>query len=165
MTVDPVLTGAPAVALTGLAGGYRPRHVTPLLPWRADGWLIKPYVVTAAGRSWDDLMVSDAEQTALQQFRFHSALGGLGLGVAILHLGEGGAYLVAHSWAQDYGSRVTVLTGVDVADLRLAANGVSPCVWELEVLAHERAAYVTHILAGGVDTESWLDDVLDTRVG
>jgi hypothetical protein len=42
-------------------------------------------------------------------------------------------------------------------------TGVAPCVWELEVLSHERTAYVTHILSGGVDVDAWLEDALDTR--
>jgi hypothetical protein len=36
-------------------------------------------------------------------------------------------------------------------------------VWELEVLSHERASYVTHILSADVDVDAWLDDALDTR--
>jgi hypothetical protein len=40
---------------------------------------------------------------------------------------------------------------------------VGPAVWEQEVLSHERASYVTHVLNGEVDVATWLDDVLDTR--
>jgi hypothetical protein len=40
---------------------------------------------------------------------------------------------------------------------------VAPSIWELEVLSHERASYVTHILNAEVDVANWLDDALDTR--
>ncbi len=52
---------------------------------------------------------------------------------------------------------------MDVGDLRPAPIGAAPCVWELEVLSHERASYVNHILGAAVDVDAWLDDALDTR--
>jgi hypothetical protein len=164
MTVDPILAGSHAVALTGLAGGYRPRPVTPLMPWRLDdGWLVKPYIVTAPGKRWDDDLVADARAVAARQLSFDSALGGLGLAVVVLHLGADGVYLVIQSWTADYQSRLTLFSGEDVDDLRPAPSGLAPCVWEQQVLSHELTSYVAHILRGNVDTGTWLDDVLDTR--
>jgi hypothetical protein len=161
--VDPALAGASAVALTGLAGGYRPRPVTPLMPWRLDSWLVKPYVVTAAGKLWDDGVVATARTVAEGQLKFDSALGGLGLAVVVLHLAADGVYLVVQSWTTAYQSRLSVFSGVDFDSLRPAPLGLGPCVWEQEVLAHERTSYVEHILRDDVNTEAWLDDVLDTR--
>lgn len=164
MTVDPLLAGSHAVALTGLAGGYRPRPVTPLVPWKLDdGWLVKPYVVTSAGVSWNDEQVEAARGVTIRQLGYDGAVGGLGLAVAVLHLGEDGVYLVVHSWVSGYQSRLAIFTGVDADYLRAAPTGVGPGIWELEVLSHERLAYVSHILRDDVDTQAWLDDVLDTR--
>lgn len=163
MTVDPALAGAAAVALTGLAGGYRPRPVTPLIPWRPDGWLVKPYVVTAPGRLWDDAKAHTARLVTERQLSFDGSLGGVGLAVAVLHLGFDGCYLVVQSWAADYQSRLALFSGIDVDDLRPAPTGLAPCIWEQQVLSHELDAYVTHILRGAVNTEAWVDDVLDTR--
>ena len=163
MGSDPSLAGRAAVALTGLAEAYRPRPVTPLMPWRFPGRLVKPYVITARGRSWDDQMVGLARVAAARQLEFDDAMGALGLAVVILHLGDDGIYLVVQSWAKDFQSRLSIFSGMDVDDLRPAPIGVAPCVWELEVLSHERAAYVNHILNAEVDVESWLDDCLDTR--
>jgi hypothetical protein len=135
-----------------------------LVPWRLDdGWLVKPYVVTAIGVRWNDGQVESARTVAERQLGFDRALGGLGLAVAILHLGMDGVYLVVQSWIADYQARLAIFTGVEAGDLRPAPLGLGPCVWEQEVLAHERQAYVTHILVDDVDTTAWLDDVLDTR--
>jgi hypothetical protein len=160
---DPALAGAAAVALTGLAEAYRPRPVTPLLPWRDAHRLVKPYIVTARGRQWDDQMVELARTAASRQLDFDDAMGSVGLAVVVLHLGDDGAYLIVHSWTKDYQSRLSMFSGLDVDDLRPMPTGVAPCVWELEVLSHERTAYVTHILSGGVDVDAWLEDALDTR--
>ncbi|MFG1819694.1 hypothetical protein ACGFIF_38450 [Kribbella sp. NPDC049174] len=160
---DPALAGAAAVALTGLAEAYRPRPVTPLMPWRYPHRLVKPYIITARGRQWDDQMVDVARATATRQLEFDDAMGSVGLGVVVLHLGDDGIYLVVHSWAKDFQSRLSIFSGMDVDDLRPAPIGAAPCVWELEVLSHERASYVNHILSAEVDVDTWLDDALDTR--
>jgi hypothetical protein len=162
-TPDPSLAGAHAVALTGLAGAYRPRPVTPLMPWRYPGRLVKPYVITARGRAWDDEMVEKVRAFAAQQLEFDDAMGALGLAVVVLHLGANSTHLVVQSWAKDFQSRLSMFSGLDANDLRPAPLGVAPSIWELEVLSHERASYVTHILNAEVDVASWLDDALDTR--
>ncbi len=163
MTMDETLAGASAVALTGLAGGYRPRPVTPLVPWRLDGWLVKPYVITAPGKLWSDELVETVRTVAERQLAFDHRLGGLGLAAVVLHLGADAVYLVVQSWTTDYQSRLTLFSGVDAGSLHPSPTGLGPCVWEQEVLAHERASYVDHILRDDVNTEAWLDDVLDTR--
>ncbi|MBB5833513.1 hypothetical protein HDA39_000247 [Kribbella italica] len=160
---DPALAGAAAVALTGLAEAYRPRPVTPLMPWRYPHRLVKPYVVTSRGRSWDDEMVATARATATRQLEFDDAMGGLGLGVVVLHLFDEGISLVVQTWSKDFRSRLSLFSGLAVDDLRPAPTGVAPTVWELEVLTHERSSYVHHILNAEVDIEAWLDDALDTR--
>lgn len=160
---DPALAGASAVALTGLAGAYRPRPVTPLLPWRYPGRLVKPYVITARGRAWDDDMVATARTIADRQLEFDDAMRSVGLAVVVLHLGDDGTCLVVHSWAKDFRSRLSLFSALDVEGLRPAPIGMAPCLWELEVLGHERASYVRHVLAGGLNVTAWLDDALDTR--
>ncbi|MEU8221318.1 hypothetical protein [Kribbella sp. NPDC048915] len=160
---DPALAGAAAVALTGLADAYRPRPITPLMPWRYRNRLVKPYVVTARGRQWDDHMVDLARGTATRQLEFDDAMGAAGLGVVVLHLADDHISLVVQSWAREFHSRLSIFSGMDVEDLRPAPLGLGPSVWEQEVLQHERTAYVNHILSGDVDVDAWLDDVLDTR--
>jgi hypothetical protein len=134
-----------------------------LLPWRYPNRLVKPYVITARGRAWDDQMVGFARTSASRQLDFDDAMGGIGLGVVVLHLSDDGVYLVVQSWAKDFQSRLSIFSGYDVDDLRPAPIGAAPCVWELEVLSHERSSYVNHILNAEVDVETWLEDALDTR--
>jgi hypothetical protein len=162
-TPDPSLAGAHTVALRRLADAYRPRPVTPLVPWRYPHRLVKPYVITARGASWDDLMVATVRDFATRQLEFDEAMGAVGLAVVVLHHGADGTCLVVQSWAKEYHSRLSMFSGIDVDDLRPAPTGAAPCIWELEVLSHERASYVTHILNSDVDVDAWLDDALDTR--
>jgi hypothetical protein len=133
------------------------------MPWRYPHRLVKPYVITARARSWDDEMVAVARIAAGRQLEFDDAMGGVGLAVVVLHLSDDGVYLVVQSWAKDYQSRLSIFSGLDVDDLRPAPIGAAPTVWELEVLSHERASYVNHILNAEVDVTAWLDDAFDTR--
>jgi hypothetical protein len=133
------------------------------MPWRYPHRLVKPYVVTARGRQWDDHMVELARATATRQLEFDDAMGALGLAVVVLHMGDDGIYLVVQSWAKDFQCRLSIFSGMEVDDLRPAPIGAGPCIWEQEVLSHERASYVTHVLGGDVDIDAWLDDALDTR--
>jgi hypothetical protein len=151
------------MALTGLADEYRPRPVTPLMPWLSPGRLVKPYVITGRGASWDDVMVAKVRDFATRQLEFDQLMGAVGLSVVILHLDAEGTCLVVQSWANDYRSRLSMFSGIDVDDLRPAPTGTGPRIWELDVLGHERASYLTYILNADVDLEAWLDDVLDTR--
>jgi hypothetical protein len=133
------------------------------MPWRYPHRLVKPYIITARGRQWDDEMVETVRATATRQLDFDDAMGAIGLGVVVLHLGDDGTHLVVQSWSKDFRSRLSSFSGIDVDDLRPAPLGAAPSIWELEVLSHERASYVRHILGSGVDVDAWLDDALDTR--
>ena len=133
------------------------------MPWRYTNRLVKPYVVTARGRQWDDHMVDTARGAATRQLEFDDAMGAVGLGVVVLHLSDDGISLVVQSWARDFQSRLSIFSGIEVGDLRPAPIGAAPSVWELEVLSHERTSYVRHILSAEVDVDTWLDDALDTR--
>ncbi|WP_241999149.1 MULTISPECIES: hypothetical protein [Kribbella] len=108
------------------------------MPWRFPGRLVKPYVITARGRSWDDQMVGVARVAAARQLEFDDAMGALGLAVVILHLGDDGIYLVVQSWAKDFQSRLSIFSGMDVDDLRPAPIGVAPCVWRCSATSGRR---------------------------
>lgn len=133
------------------------------MPWRFAHRLVKPYVITAPRRPWDDLMVVKVRDFSTRQLDFDESQGGLGLAVVVLHLGADSAYVVIQTWSQDFQSRLSLFRGQDLDTLRPAPSGVGPCVWEQEVLSHERSAYIANILTGNVNIEAWLDNVLDTR--
>jgi hypothetical protein len=76
-----------------------------------------------------------------------------GVGFLILHRGRGADYLVLGWWARENELPLRVIVrypGTDDAHWRAARGDESVCVWDLEVIAHERAAYVASFL-GGLD--------------
>ena len=86
-----------------------------------------------------------------------------------MHMGLQGFWVLVDWWA--YGDvlmhrhfRAPVERPDDLRDA--AADGFGPCVWELAVQAHERGAWLRHVLArrGGPDLAAYLRDGLDAEV-
>lgn len=76
------------------------------------------------------------------------ARGRPGLGFVIAHQGRTGDYTVLGWWDSENELPLRVFVR-DGAGWRPAQGGESVCVWDLEVIWHERQAYVTTLLAGG----------------
>lgn len=81
-----------------------------------------------------------------------------GLGFVIAHQGLTGDYLVLAWWdhENELPLRVWLRRGADES-FRSAEGGESICVWDLEVIAAERAAWIdTMLAAGGSDPAAYL---------
>ena len=88
-----------------------------------------------------------------------------GVGVLICHTGKAVEYVVMGWWdhQNELVMRVLVRDRVAGAAWRDGAGEWSFCVWDLEVMWHEREAYVQHVLspAAGAEVEEYLLDVWD----
>ncbi|GIJ51786.1 hypothetical protein Val02_86720 [Virgisporangium aliadipatigenens] len=134
--------------LQGLVDGYHDRATRGLGTRDLGAHRVKAYVIEARGRRVDPEHAEAALALAAEQLAGHAD--STGLAVVILHAGEDGDYLIVRSWAADYQTRQSILVGPPSAPERIrpAPAGVGPCVWELAVLARERAAYVDRVLRG-----------------
>lgn len=75
-----------------------------------------------------------------------------GVGFLILHRGRGADYLVLGWWARENELPLRIVLrhpGGDDAQWRPARGDEAVCVWDLQVIAHEREAYVDTLLSGG----------------
>lgn len=77
----------------------------------------------------------------------HPADGRPGLGFLILHRGRGADYIVLGWWDRENELPVHVFVR-DGDRWRPAGGNESFCVWDLEIVSHERDAYVETMLAG-----------------
>ncbi|WP_461012333.1 hypothetical protein [Streptomyces capparidis] len=158
-------------AVLALADGWHRRTTRFLGAPEAGGHLIKLYAIEAPGRAVTPAAEEAALARAADQLRLERSAGSLGLGCVIVHAGGDGDYLLVHTWVEAYMSRLAVFTGpADRPELlRPGAAGLAPCVWEAEVLSHERDAYLRRVLAGGGTVEerlaAWRADVLPTAQG
>jgi hypothetical protein len=158
--------GVDGAALLGLAAGYHERGIRLLGVEELGGQLVKVYAVEAPGRTVGPESSKQALHLAAHQLRSDRAVGALGLGFVIVHAGGDGDYVLVHSWVEGYMSRLAIFTGPmgNPEALRPASAGLAPCVWEAAVLAHERGAFVRHVLAGrgplDQRLDAWSADVL-----
>ncbi|MBI3145938.1 MAG: isochorismatase [Pseudogulbenkiania sp.] len=140
-----------------------PYHARPLaargvLP-APGGWRLKLYDI-----AYDSLPLDEARFAA----GVEGALAGLpqpaltaqrpGVGALIRHAGRGMDYLVLVYWDNENECLVRVWVR-DEGGWR-AASAESFCVWDLQVIWHEREACVRHLLADAPDPDGYLADTL-----
>jgi hypothetical protein len=157
-----------ADALLALAKEHHGRVARPLGTHRAAGHLVKAYALEAPGRTVTEADAAGALEVAAGHLELGRLRGSLGLAVVIAHAGGDGDYVLIHSWIEGHMSDLAVFTGPAGRpdQLRPGRTGLAPCVWEADLLAHERDAFSRHVL----DSDAPLADRLsawsaDTRTG
>ena len=122
---------------------------------------IEPLGGFALARWWIDLFGDDAPYLADWAAAIALAEAALprephparpGVGLLILHRGRGADYTVLGWWDRENELPLRVFVrypGTDDARWRPARGGESVCVWDMEVLAIERAAYLATYLDAG----------------
>ncbi|MFF4602942.1 hypothetical protein ACFY12_09355 [Streptomyces sp. NPDC001339] len=159
-----------ATSLLALANGHHDRTVRALGTREAAGHLVKMYAIEAPGRAVTDQDATAALRIAGAHLELGHVRGTLGLAVVILHAGGDGDYVLVSSWIEGYMSDLAVFVGPAGRpdQLRPGRVGLAPCVWEAAVLAHERDAFVRHVLDGvgllGDRLAAWGADVTEGSV-
>lgn len=139
-----------AQALLALAETHHARPVRPLGTRKAAGHLVKVYALEAPGRRVSERDAEAALGIAAGHLELGPLRGSLGLAVLIVHAGGDGDYLLVHTWIEGDMADLAIFAGPagEPAALRPGRVGLSPCVWEAAVLAHEREAYSRQVLDG-----------------
>ncbi len=144
---------------------YEPRPVRFVDRIDHAGWRLKRYAVWVGGPD-PDLAAFDPGMPALLASLPTPAVSPArpGVGFVIAHAGSEPdgtdvRYLVCCWWDQCN----ELFTHVLVSGARTGgswAEGVgAPCVWDLQIIAHERDACVRHLLTVTPDAEAYLQDV------
>ena len=132
------------------------------------GWNVKSYAITVAdlGGTLPDKGVELAWQALIAALSVPSdTKDGHGVAILTMHLGLRGFWVLVDWWASgDMLMHRHLRAPVDsLSDLRdVSAEAFGPCVWELAVQAHERRAWLEHVLARpqGPDLPAYLRDGL-----
>jgi len=163
-----------SAAPPGLQGyTYEARPISFLGTFRTQaGWRIKQYAVTLAGKEGTipDAAVRAAEQASEMALPLPlGADASHGIAVLTMHMGLQGFWVLVDWWAHGdvlMHRHLRAPVGRPEALRDAAPEGFGPCVWELAVQAHERQAWLRHVLANprGPDVDAYLADGLTVVV-
>ena len=133
---------------------YEPRPIRFHGLREVDGWRVKRYSIAygAEPLDWAEFEPAIAlADAALPRPAVTAAR--VGVGFLIAHRGRTASYCVVAWWDNENELPVRVcVRGLDRGSAwREARGSESFCVWDLQVIAFEREAYVATVLAGGTE--------------
>jgi hypothetical protein len=153
-----------------LTGQYVARRVRPMGVQNFGDWALKLYGIAHRGDAPRPELVKAALQVAESALPA-SALSAdrYGLGFLGIHEGRDSNFVFVSWWEKEneLQHRVSFSTPEQPGELRPATpSDPIACVWDLSVIAHEREAWIRHILArpGGADADAYLADALSGDV-
>jgi hypothetical protein len=134
-----------------------------------EGWRLKRYSIVYGPRAFDWAAYDDAWPLVRHALPSPPvAQGRPGVGFVIAHTGRGVHYVVLGWWERENELPVRLFVrGFGPDDRwRSAQPGESFCVWDLQVIAHERDAYVETVLRSPdrPDLEGYLARRLEVSV-
>jgi hypothetical protein len=138
---------------------YTPRPTSRRDDIRRAGWTLKRYDICATTLPIDESVYAEGLALALAALPQPPKTSTRpGLGFLICHQGRDVHYIVLIWWdnENELFQRVFVRTFEPDASWRDAAGGASFCVWDTEIIAAERDAYVRHVLAESPDLDAYL---------
>ncbi len=141
---------------------WRPRAINCIGIVELAGYRLKLYAIVQGDGAlnmhrfagWEDLVCGALPQPATDSLR-------PGLGFIIMHQAQVGDYLVFGWW--DNGNELPVRLFVSppvVARFRGPNERESFCIWDIDVMVHERDAFVRATRAAGIDADAYLADRL-----
>jgi tetratricopeptide (TPR) repeat protein len=135
---------------------------------RRGGWALKRYAI-----SFDGPLPAPADFAAGTEQAWAAlppeprAPGRAGAGLLIEHRGRGADYVVLAWWDRENELPIRVFVRADGGAWRPARGAESVCVWDLEIVAFERDAYVDTVLREGraEDVEGYLARTMPAATG
>lgn len=136
---------------------YAPRRHRSLGLWEG----AKAYLIEAERLASADLITAAQQHCARHLPQAMAATQHHGAAFAVLHAGADANWLLLDWWTDgDILSQTLWRADRDETRFLPVPGPALACVWELTVLAHERDAWVRHMLRADPDPAGWRADVL-----
>lgn len=136
-----------------------------------EDWSVKIYTISESGE-FEHLKFYDNVKNKLpiwlsMQNSFDST--NHNAGFLILHVGKEGIFSLINWWVDENMMNTHIfLTDPEKPDVftKVSGDGLAPCVWEMEVLYHEKCAWVSNVLQpeSGPNFQGYLNDVCNDIV-
>lgn len=132
---------------------YKPRK-TSSLPPASDSDGLKLYTISASGAEVDVGRYQERLAFIKAQKQIDSSLPGF----AIMHDGATCEYLIVGWWQNDN----ELFVSVSVKELDAWVEDMTKhsfCLWDLDIIWHERNSFIRHLYSGNKDLESYRNDI------
>jgi len=146
---------------------YAPRRMAFMEQWREDGLAVKAYAIQRNPDPSVPLLSAEvataARKTAMTAVQeATSDPRATGLGFCIIHVGEEAVWLLVDWWISGgiLCQRMYSAPLERPEQFQPVQGPFIACVWELEVTAHERGAWMRHVLRDTPDVSAYMADVL-----
>jgi hypothetical protein len=148
---------------------YTARPVRPLADFEPAGWRCKVYGIAYERNEPRPVLVHAALEVARAVLPPAGHASNYALGFVGVHDGRGSCFVFVDWWADENELHHHVFVSPADAPAALeerTATGLSACVWDLAVIAFERAAWVDTVLAnpGGPDFDAYFAQRLHADV-
>lgn len=152
-----------------LSGPYAMRPIRFLEVWEIDGWRMKAYSICYGKDVARSELIDAAQRTARERLRATAnGTAHYGVGFVGIHDGKTANFVFVDWWADEneLHHHVYVSPTERPGDLEYKTpTGLAACVWDLELMAFERDAWVQTILqAGEPNLEAYLRTRLNAMV-
>jgi hypothetical protein len=133
---------------------YKPRKISSLPP-SSDRDGLKLYTISASGVDVDP----ERYQKRLAFVKEQNELDSSQPAFAIMHDGATAEYLIVGWWRND--NELFVSVSVKVLDDWVEDMAkYSFCLWDLEIILHERTSFIRYLYSGMIDLEGYRKDLI-----
>ena len=127
---------------------YRPRLTYPVECCEVTGWQLKFYAMAGNGKPLSPEVIDasrkflDVVSDCWPEAKPNSC------GFVTLHAGEEANWLLIDLWVTDILHHFLFCSTIEAPlEFKPAPRGLMACVWELEVIKHERDVWVRHVMS------------------
>lgn len=130
---------------------YKPRYISFKELVKIDDWLIKVYTISKTGEFDHPVfyknVIAQLPDWLSKKNSFDSSNDKIGF--LILHAGSEGIFSIINWWV----GKNMLNTNIFITNpeqpwefTKISGDGLAPCIWELEVINHERISWMNHVL-------------------
>ncbi|MBU2649761.1 MAG: hypothetical protein KKA81_02395 [Bacteroidetes bacterium] len=150
---------------------YKPRRIEFKEVFEINDWKIKIYMITKLVEFNHPEFYKNVKAEIPKWLKMENSFNSENdkIGFLIIHSGTEGIFSVINWWVGINMLNTHIfLTRIEQLDKfeKISGDGLAPCIWELEVINHERISWISNILKQEpmIDYQDYLEDVFNREI-
>ena len=150
---------------------YKPRQIKFKELIETNGWRVKIYTISKIGEFDHPVFYQNVLDQLPQWFKLENSFDASNDKIAflIVHAGTEGIFSLINWWVGTNMLNTNIFISYPENPFkfeRISGNGLAPCVWELEIINHERVSWTNNVLKQSKmpKYEKYCDDVINIKI-